>query len=69
MAINGTSLLVIGKGLNHRSSAATEIYARLSVDPVRDAMDGAAEAIQGARGKTSFDETEKSESGDNSASD
>ena len=69
MAMNGTSLLVIGKGLNHRSSAATEIYARLSVDPVRDAMDGAAEAIQGARGKTSFDETEKSESGDNSASD
>ena len=47
MAINGSSLLVIGKGLNHRSSAATEIYARLSVDPVREAMDGAAEAIRG----------------------
>lgn len=41
------SLLVIRKGLNHRESAATEIYARLSVDPVREAMDGAAEAIRG----------------------
>ncbi len=45
--MNGTSLIIIAKGLNHRSSAATEIYARLSVDPVREAMDGAAEAIRG----------------------
>lgn len=33
--MNGTSLIIIAKGLNHRSSAATEIYARLSADLVK----------------------------------
>lgn len=47
MAITGSSLIVIGKGLNHRSSSATEIYARLNQDPVRHAMETAAQAIKG----------------------
>ena len=37
-AISGASLAIIGKSLGHKSPAATQIYARLSVDPVRDSM-------------------------------
>lgn len=36
-AITGTSLPIIGKSLGHKSSQSTEIYARLSLDPVRNA--------------------------------
>ena len=36
-AITGTSLHIIGKSLGHKSTQATEIYARLSLDPVRNA--------------------------------
>lgn len=38
MAINGSSLTVIGSALNHKSRASTEIYARLSQTPVMDAI-------------------------------
>ena len=41
MAIQGTSLPVIGKSLNHKTSQATEVYARVSVAPVREAVDSA----------------------------
>jgi integrase len=34
----GTSLTIIGKSLGHSSLAATQIYARLDLDPVRAAM-------------------------------
>ncbi len=37
-AITGASTNVIGKSLGHKSTAATMVYARLSVDPVRDSM-------------------------------
>lgn len=37
-AINGTSLHVIGQSLGHRSIKSTQIYARLTIDPVRDSM-------------------------------
>ncbi|MCL2744060.1 MAG: site-specific integrase [Planctomycetaceae bacterium] len=40
-AISGTSLLVIGKSLGHRSTSSTEIYARLITDPVRESVDRA----------------------------
>ena len=40
-AINGSSLPVIGQSLGHRSTASTEIYARLTLDPVRESVDGA----------------------------
>ncbi|WP_083227983.1 site-specific integrase [Mucilaginibacter sp. PPCGB 2223] len=38
MAINGISLPIIGKALNHKSQVSTEIYARLSHQPVLDAV-------------------------------
>jgi integrase len=37
-AANGVPLQVIGKSLGHASTASTEIYARLALDPVREAM-------------------------------
>ncbi|MBF0308981.1 MAG: tyrosine-type recombinase/integrase [Magnetococcales bacterium] len=44
-AITGASLQVIGKGLGHKTQDATAIYARLTLDPVRAAMEKAAEAM------------------------
>jgi integrase len=41
MAMQGASLPMIGKALGHRSVQATQIYARLVLEPVRDAMAGA----------------------------
>ncbi|WP_370700565.1 tyrosine-type recombinase/integrase [Fibrella musci] len=38
MAISGTSLPIIGKALNHKSQVSTAIYARLSNDPVLEAV-------------------------------
>jgi integrase len=38
MAINGASLPMIGKALNHKSHASTAIYARLSHDPILQAV-------------------------------
>jgi len=44
-AINGASLSIIGRSLGHKSPQATAIYARLHLDPVRDSMERAAEAM------------------------
>lgn len=41
MAINNTSLPIIGRALNHKSQVSTAIYARLSSDPVREAVNSA----------------------------
>lgn len=49
-AAGGTSLHIIGKSLGHRSSAATRIYARLDLDPVRESMERAAAAMFGKGG-------------------
>jgi integrase len=51
-AAAGVSLPVIGKTLGHRSSDATEVYARLHLDPVRDAIRQATGALLAA-GKVS----------------
>lgn len=48
----GTSLHIIGKGLGHKSPAATTIYARLQVDSVRESMERAAKALLTAGKKT-----------------
>ena len=40
-AITGASLHVIGKSLGHKSSISTQIYARLTTDPVRASMETA----------------------------
>jgi len=44
-AIVGSSLLIIGKSLGHKSSSATEVYARLSNTAVRESMERATNAL------------------------
>ena len=49
-AIGGASLAVIGKSLGHKSADSTLIYARLSMDPVRQSVTSATSAILEAGG-------------------
>lgn len=51
MAGSGASLQVIGKTLGHHDPATTAVYARLNIDPVRDAVNTAVAAMIAA-GKT-----------------
>jgi integrase len=44
-AATGASLPVIGKSLGHKSLAATQVYARLNLDPVRASVNKAVEAM------------------------
>jgi integrase len=44
-AVTGASLPIIGKTLNHKHPSSTAIYARLSIDPVRRAMETASNAM------------------------
>lgn len=44
-AITGANSFVIGKSLGHKSSAATERYARLHNDPVRESVEKATETM------------------------
>lgn len=46
MAIGGSSLLIIGKTLTHKSQVSTAIYARLSQEPVLDAINKAVTLIK-----------------------
>jgi integrase len=46
-AIAGASLQVIGKSLGHKSASATQIYARLTIDPIRDSMQRATDTMMG----------------------
>ena len=45
MAAQGASLQMIGKALGHKSQDATLIYARLNLDPVREAVSAASNAM------------------------
>jgi integrase len=47
-AAGGTSLPIIGKSLGHKSPAATAVYSRLNLDPVRQSVDAAAAAMLAA---------------------
>lgn len=49
-AKTGASLAIIGKSLNHKSHQATQIYARLDLDPVRQAVNTATAAMMEAGG-------------------
>lgn len=49
-AKTGASLAIIGKSLNHKSAAARQIYARLDLDPVRQAVNTATAAMMEAGG-------------------
>lgn len=44
-AMNGVTTAVIGKTLGHKSIAATAIYARMNLDPVRDGIQKATNAM------------------------
>jgi integrase len=44
-AIMGSSTLIIGKSLGHKSQKATEVYARLNLDPVRRSIETATKAM------------------------
>jgi integrase len=46
-AINGTSLNIIGQSLGHKSIKSTQIYARLTLDPVRASVSKAVETMLG----------------------
>ena len=46
----GTSIQVIGRSLGHTSIRATEIYAKLSLDPVRESVEKATAAMLAAGG-------------------
>jgi len=45
LVTNGASLPLIGKALNHSQPATTQIYARLQLDPVRDALEANAQRM------------------------
>ncbi len=57
-AKNNSSLLVIGKSLNHKSTKSTDIYARLDLDPVRESVNLANAAIlkAGARNNNNIED-------------
>lgn len=44
-AATGANSYIIGRSLGHKSTQATAIYARLSIDPVRDSVEKAAKAM------------------------
>lgn len=55
-AKTGASLAIIGKSLGHRTHQATQIYARLDLDPVRQSVNTATSAMLEAAGmKTAAD--------------
>ncbi|WP_334180715.1 tyrosine-type recombinase/integrase [Pseudomonas nitroreducens] len=49
-AKTGASLAIIGKSLNHKTPQATTIYARLDLDPVRQSVETATQAMLEAGG-------------------
>lgn len=49
-AATGANLSIIGKSLGHKNVSTTAIYARLNLDPVRDAMHRATSAMFAAAG-------------------
>ena len=49
LAHSGANQFIIGKSLNHKSTKSTAVYARLSIDPVRESMGEAVRMMQGKR--------------------
>lgn len=49
-AKTGASLAIVGKSLNHKSPSTTTIYARLDLDPVRESVGRATDAMLTAAG-------------------
>ena len=61
MAISGASQYVIGKMLGHKSSQSTAIYARLSLDPVREYMEKSSKLTNGDLHKKIEEQKKKNE--------
>lgn len=57
-ARTGASLAIIGKSLNHKSPQATNIYARLDIEPVRASVEKATKAMFSAAGIIVHEKTE-----------
>lgn len=52
-AKTGASLVIIGKSLNHKNPSTTAIYARLDIEPIRQSVNNATNAIMKAAGASS----------------
>lgn len=63
-ARTGASLAIIGKSLNHKSQQATAIYARLDLDPVRQAVNTATAAMMEAAGLNATEAVDTAQSHD-----
>lgn len=48
MVNTGASLAIVGGALGHMDSASTKVYARLAIDPIKGAMETAADAMMKA---------------------
>ena len=44
-AITGASLYIIGKSLGDKTTAATKVYSRLTLDPIRDSIQRGADRM------------------------
>jgi integrase len=51
----GASLVVIGKSLGHADLKSTQVYSRLMVDPIKESVGKAAQAMLDASGTTVLD--------------
>ncbi len=58
-AATGANGYIIGKSLGHRSQQSTAIYARLNLDPVRESVNKATEAMFGYKEKRNADNGEQ----------
>lgn len=45
--LTGASTLIIGKSLGYKSTSATQVYSRLTVDPIRDSIQTATDKMLG----------------------
>jgi len=70
-AIAGVPLNIVGKALGHKSLQATAVYARLNMDPVREAVQTAGDAILAHAGmlptKTTLEDAPGSKNADEAA--
>ena len=57
-AVTGASLVIIGKSLGHKDVSTTMIYSRLNIDPVRQSMESATNAMFAAGEPTSAAEVQ-----------
>jgi integrase len=44
-AITGASLHIVGRSLGHKSASATQVYARLTTDPIKESMQKATDRM------------------------